>query len=214
MNLNKIDFLCCTNNRLLLEESAKSLQRLNTPNGFYTNLLTAENVQDITKAYNILMKESDAKYKIYLHQDVGILNKNFIYDIFKIFEDETIGMIGMCGCKKLPGNYTWWEGECYGKVTEHRGSLNNLIFEQPNGDYEEVESIDGLMMITQYDIDWNEQIKGFDFYDVSQCKEFQKKGLKIVVPKQENPWAMHVVNPRFNAEKYNSARLACKEIYK
>lgn len=47
----------------------------------------------ITQAYNAAMQASDAKYKIYLHQDVFLLNKKLIEDILEIFKDETIGMI-------------------------------------------------------------------------------------------------------------------------
>lgn len=32
------------------------------------------------------MRESDDKYKVYLHQDTFIINKNFIYDIIDIFK--------------------------------------------------------------------------------------------------------------------------------
>lgn len=58
--------------------------------------------------------------------------------------------------------------------------------------YDEVEIIDGFIMITQYDIPWREDIfKGWHFYDVSQSMEFILKGYKIVIPNQENSWRIH-----------------------
>jgi hypothetical protein len=55
-----------------------------------------------------------------------------------------------------------------------------------------VEAVDGLLMATQADIPWRDDLfKGWDFYDVSQSAEFRKKGLRIVVPHVEKPWCMH-----------------------
>ena len=55
-----------------------------------------------------------------------------------------------------------------------------------------VEAIDGLLMATQYDIPWREDIfKEFDFYDASQSMEFIRKGYKVVVPIMHKPICVH-----------------------
>ena len=62
-----------------------------------------------------------------------------------------------------------------------------------------------MIMITQYDIKWREDIfDGFDFYDVSQSAEFQMKGYKIGVPHQKSVWCSHVCgySKLTNYEKY------------
>ncbi len=67
--------------------------------------------------------------------------------------------------------------------------LSHLIV---NGDYEKVQAIDGLIMITQYDIEWREDLfKGWHFYDVSHSLEFQKAGYEVGVPKQISTWCLH-----------------------
>ena len=49
--------------------------------------------------------------------------------------------------------------------------------------YIDVEAIDGLIMITQYDIPWREDLfQKWDFYDVSQSMEFIRHGYKVAVP--------------------------------
>ena len=59
-------------------------------------------------------------------------------------------------------------------------------------EYSEVEAIDGLLMMTQYDVPWREDIfDKWDFYDASHSMEFIKKGYKVVVPKMEKPWEIH-----------------------
>ena len=46
---------------------------------------------------------SSAKYKIYMHQDVFIVNRYFIYDVISIFNaDKAIGVIGLVGSPQLP----------------------------------------------------------------------------------------------------------------
>ncbi|MGL4911649.1 MAG: glycosyltransferase, partial [Romboutsia sp.] len=83
--------------------------------------------------------------------------------------------------------------------------LGILVFDEIENDYQTVDAIDGLIMITQYDIKWREDIfDGWHFYDISQCFEFKKEGYKIVVPNQKKPWCIHTRNktPIHIFEKY------------
>ena len=70
-----------------------------------------EDAASMTSGYNEGMRASGAKYKVYLHQDTFIVNKNFIQDFLDVFmQDETIGMIGMVGAPRLPASGVMWEG--------------------------------------------------------------------------------------------------------
>ena len=56
----------------------------------------------------------------------------------------------------------------------------------------EVEASDGLLMVTQYDFPWRDDLfDKWDFYDVSQSLEFIRHGYKVVVPYMETPWCIH-----------------------
>ncbi|AOR24013.1 glycosyltransferase family protein [Clostridium taeniosporum] len=195
MNNNKISFIITVNDELAYKESKYYIDNLTVPVGFDIEILPIRNAESITKAYNYAIENCDSKYKVYLHQDVMIINKNFIEDILNIFNsDEKIGLIGMCGVKTIPDSGIWWEGiNKFGKIYQSStGVLALLDFENPNQLYEEVECIDGLIMITQYDLHWREDIfKGWHFYDISQCLEFKNKEYKVVVPKQDIPWCTH-----------------------
>src|ERR1035437_2099565 len=110
------------------------------------------NSTDMTKSYNILMNANAFKYKVYLHQDVMIINPNFIQDCLDIFKDPEIGMIGMAGCGKFPRTGTWWDGDKVGKVydnCQNNTGINSLMSFNDDGGF--VEGIDGLIMVTQYD---------------------------------------------------------------
>lgn len=53
--------------------------------------------------YNAGMKSSDAKYKVYLHQDVFIREPRFIIYLLERFQNDAyIGMIGMIGGNGMP----------------------------------------------------------------------------------------------------------------
>ncbi|QAA30588.1 glycosyltransferase family protein [Clostridium manihotivorum] len=195
MNDRKIAFITSVNDKELYDESKFYIQQLNKPEGFQIEFMKIEDASSLANAYNIGMNSSDAKYKVFMHQDVFIVNKNFLYDILKVFKtSEAIGMIGVAGCKYIPESGIWWEADqTYGKVADsHNGVMQLLSFREVSGDYEEVAALDGLIMITQYDIPWREDVfSGWHFYDISQSLEFKKKGYKVVVPRQDNLWCIH-----------------------
>lgn len=192
MNKNKICFISCVNDSRYYEECLFYINRLYVPDGMEVEVLSIEEATSMTSGYNEGMYASDAKYKVYMHQDVFIVNKNFIVDILKVFQDETIGMIGMVGSQKLPESYIMWDGERVGKIfTSNFYKSGESIMTSEIRQYE-VEAIDGLMMITQYDIPWREDVfQKWDFYDISQSFEFRKHGYKVVVPKLNQSWCLH-----------------------
>lgn len=195
MNNQKIAFIYCVNDYALYEESIEYIQSLNIPDGYEIEMIPIENAPSITSGYNKGMASSDAKYKVYLHQDVFIRNKNFIVDILSIFEkNPEFGMLGVAGAKTIPLSGVWWESsKKIGKVYEnHTGNMDLLQFADVTQTVEEVSAIDGLIMITQYDLFWREDLfAGWHFYDLSQSMEFIKAGYQVGIPMQETPWCIH-----------------------
>ena len=194
MNNNKMSFIIAINDEIVYKKCEFHINNLLVPTDFQIEVIPIRNADYLTKAYNNWMNNSDSKYKVYLHQDVFIINRNFIIDILKVFEKDSIGVIGMCGAKYVPENGIWWDSpEIVGKVYEsHTGKMGLLNFNEIELEFDEVEVVDGLILVTQYDIPWREDIfKGWHFYDMSQCMEFKKLGYKVVVPKQITPWCVH-----------------------
>lgn len=195
INEKKICFISCVNDEAQYEECLKYINSLNVPNGFNIETISVRNADSIAEAYNSAMRESDAKYKVYLHQDVFIINKNFILDIINLFKsNENIGMVGVAGAKTLPKSAIWWEspyicGKVYGSLRE---KMECYVYSNFNEKFENVSVIDGLIMITQYDINWRDDLfKGWHFYDVSQSIEFILAGYKVVIINQSRPWCIH-----------------------
>lgn len=195
MNDRMFCFIICSNDQLYTQECIYYINHLNVPEGYGVDVLTIEEAHSMTAGYNEGMHYSDAKYKVYLHQDVFIINRDFIQNCLRIFQsDEGIGMIGNVGVEKMPRTGIMWDSNRFGKLYEsHNYETVLLSNDIRNGkDYMEVEAVDGFLMVTQYDISWREDLfDRWDFYDASQSMEFIRHGYKVVVPHMDEPWCLH-----------------------
>ena len=213
MNANKICFIMCVNDKLRAEEAIYYINRLLIPEGYALDLLTVEDAPSMAGGYNEAMNASDAKYKIYMHQDVLITEPHFLYHILDIFTDPQVGMIGMVGAPKMPQNGIMWHTDRIGKLYScnyYRTEAHDLGPVQ--GAFQSVEAVDGFMMITQYDLPWREDLfKHFDFYDVSQSYEFRKSGYQVVVPYMDTPWCLHDDGFLNMQNYYNERRIFIEE---
>lgn len=213
MNDHKFCFIICTNNDLLLEESIHYINHLNIPAGYEIDLLTINEAASITQAYNEAMLATDAKYKIYMHQDVFILNRNILSDLLAIFQsDVQIGMIGMIGYDTVAHNGIMWYQKRIGNLYQRNPSsqyttLSQYQYSLKNDGYDFVALIDGFFIATSHDLMWDtESITGWDFYDAFQCINFLEHKYKIAVPTQTHPWCMHDDGSILNMNHYNKYR--------
>lgn len=193
--MEKIAFITCVNKEDFYAESLLYLQRLILPPDFTAEYIPVRGAVSMAAGYNRAMRSSTAKYKVYLHQDTYIVNKYFVRDMLQLFQDSSIGLLGVIGCRKLPESGIWWDGmRPYGRVLhacEPESVVDSRCME-PSGRFAEVEAVDGLIMATQYDVAWREDLfTGWHFYDVSQCKEMARHGYRCVVPAQEDFWCIH-----------------------
>lgn len=195
MNDRMFCFIICSNDQLYTQECIYYINHLNVPEGYGVDVLTIEDAHSMAEGYNGGMHYSDAKYKVYFHQDVFIINRDFIQNCLRIFQrDERIGMIGNMGAEKLPASGIMWDVKRFGKLYECHNYETVMEFNNIRTDkeYMEVEAIDGFLMVTQYDISWREDLfDKWDFYDASQSMEFIRHGYKVVVPHMDEPWCLH-----------------------
>lgn len=218
MNRKKIAFICCVNNHAQYDTALKCIHSLQIPEGHEIETIANEQASSLTSGYNTGMGQSDAKYKVYHHQDTYILNEKFLFEIISLFEKyPKLGMIGMVGAKTIP-NGVWWNSKLvYGAVyytPKGKRNIGVLANRPVAGDFEEVLAIDGLIMVTQYDLPWREDLfKGWHFYDVSQSLEFKKAGYIVGVPKQIRPWCLHATGT-MNLAGYEENRRIFVEHYK
>lgn len=210
MNKQKIAFIICTNNALYYEECVRYINELEVPVGYCTDIICIQEANSMAEGYNAGMQASDAKYKVYLHQDTLILNRNFISDLLQVFNsDKAIGMLGVLGMEKVPLDADCCLNWKVGSIIAYDGHcvMDTNFFEQrENQSWQEVEAVNGLLIATQYDILWREDVlDGWDFYDISQSLEMKKHGYKVVVPFQKNAWCYHDCGCH-DVEKYDFYR--------
>lgn len=194
MNEHKFCFIACYNDDLFFSECSAYIRALQIPDGFSAEILGVEGAASIAAGYQYAMTHSDAKYKIYLHQDVFIINPNFLSDLLNLFDsDASIGMVGLVGSIKMPDSMMMWDADRVGCCRQNFIVKESVDSYRPgNRPYVEVEAIDGLLMATCHDIPWRDDLfTGWDFYDISQSQEFRLAGYKIAVPCPDAPWAIH-----------------------
>ena len=213
----KIAFITCVNKNEIYQEAMLYLQHLQMPEGMQAEYIPVLGASSMAAGYNEGMKRSNAKYKVYLHQDTLIVNPHFAADLLHIFRDERIGLLGVIGCRSLPKTGIWWDGlRVYGRVLHacEAESVTDTQCMQPTEEYMAVESVDGLMLATQYDIPWREDIfTAWHFYDVSQCMEFRRRGYKAAVLGQKSPWCIHKCGQKLLGKNYEQERQKFVQVY-
>ena len=218
MNDKKICFIMCVNNADFMNECFLYLERLFIPDGYEIETLSIEKAESMCSGYNEGMSASDAKYKIYLHQDTFIVDRYFLYEMLDIFKsDDKIGMMGIVGAPSIPESGCMWDGKrvwsLYAKGLVNNAGCNTY-YSPDQYKVTDVEAIDGLLMATQYDVRWRDDVfTEFDFYDASQSMEFIKSGYKVVVPEMDKPMCVHDDGVILSMMNYERNRLKYLEEY-
>ena len=191
---SKIQFIICANDRRELEECTYYIRRLCIPQGMQIEITVIEGASSMASGYNCGMAQSNAQYRIYLHQDTCLIYTGLLDELVSIFQkDATIGMVGVVGAREIPPDVMVHSAWDIGRVDTNCKPLE-LNYQSEQGTKKAVfaEAIDGLFMATQYDLPWREDLfKKWDFYDISQSLEMKRQGCRVVVPYQKKPWCWH-----------------------
>lgn len=193
-NDRKICFISCVNDEKMYSMSTERLKELDVPPGMTTEYMAVRDAVSMCAGYQQAMEQSDAKYKIYLHQDVLILDELFLVRLVELFScNQLCGIAGVVGSSNLPANGVWWEGrrlgaivdDCHDSMIEYR--YDGAEVSRP------AMALDGLLLATQYDVPWRCDIfDGWHFYDVSACMEFRRAGYQAVVMGQPETSCAHL----------------------
>lgn len=207
LDASRVAFITCVNSDEWYDECRLYLGHINIPVGMTAEFIPVRGAASMCAGYNEGQHQSRAKYKVYLHQDTLVVNKNLVQDLMDLFSDATVGAVGVIGCRSLPKSGVWWDGlRTYGRVLHacEPESVVDSHCREPEGMSQEVEAVDGLFIATQYDIPWREDLfTGWHLYDTSLCKEMQRRGLKVVVPNQEADfWCIHCPKEKPLAAEY------------
>lgn len=148
-NDKKIAFIICVSDINKVTECIYYLDRLKAPEGFEKDVITIQDAPSMAAGYNAGMNSSDAKYKVYLHQDVFIINPNFMIDLLEIFgKDTRIGIVGCIGAAKLGKTAMAVSSWDTGKVIHNCIPMLMEGEKEITNDYAQVQALDGLLLAT------------------------------------------------------------------
>lgn len=196
MDERKIAFISCVNDEEKYEKCLSHLERLCIPEGMTVVYIPVRGASSMASGYERARRASDAKYKVYLHQDVYIIETAFLCRLIEVFRrDETIGAAGVIGETDLATD-AWALGKkVIGGIYDDfhvPGILERQVANMEGTCPVETIALDGCLIATQYDVPWREDIfKRWDFYDISICFEHRRRGKRVVVLPQAEPYVEH-----------------------
>lgn len=137
-----------------------------------------DNKYSLTELYNRGLDESVNDIVVFMHDDLIIETPDVTEKIIRLFKRNEHSIIGLAGTTNLLSGM-WWEdrSSMYGIVGhEHEGKRHvNFYSEQRFNDLvKDVVVVDGLFMMVhkkRIKSRFNEDFKGFHFYDISFCME-------------------------------------------
>jgi len=156
-----------------------------------TEILIYENdgVNSLTEIYNIGLKDAKNDIIVFMHDDLILETANITPKIVKLFEKHPeYGIIGIAGTDKLTSG-RWWDSRdnmfgVVGHLHEGKRHVNHYSKGSFVDVLKRVVVVDGLFFMVdrrRLKKHFNEEFKGFHFYDISFCFENFKEGVKIGV---------------------------------
>ena len=128
----------------------------------------------LSKVYNDLIEKSENDIIVLCHDDIYFDSKNWASKVLNYFKrNPDYGILGVAGSTSLPSSGKWWEdfSKLKGIVNhEHDGKKWESKYSASKGNQlDDVLLVDGLFIaINKKNIkhNFNEEVKGFHFYDV------------------------------------------------
>ena len=131
----------------------------------------------LPELYNRAIQEhhEEDTIMVFCHNDIVFKTKDWGKKLLAKFNNTHYEIIGVAGTTNMPESGRWWDdrSKMMG-IVEHTNSLRTWVSEycKPFGGVKEVCLIDGLFMAVDTSLiinQFDEDFKGFHFYDVSFC---------------------------------------------
>ncbi|WP_039969615.1 glycosyltransferase [Selenomonas artemidis] len=191
MNEKGIAILVWKRNEEHYANCIEGLRNLQYPAGCEVQVYTLTEQDVFTKQCNSVLAETDAKYKIYLSDEMRIAAPTFVQDMLNIFADTSIGMIGFFGSAEMPLSANIMDApHKYGSVLMPvSGALEEMRFGEGTAEaVADVRAILPSLFVTQYDVPWDANYTGQYYAVQAQCRNFTRRGYRVVVPIVETPF--------------------------
>lgn len=161
--MEKICFIIYYDEERSLQECIYYIQNMQIPEGFEIDFVYIKDAESFEEIKKDAVQKNTAKYKVYLDQNVLIVNRFFLYEILSRFrKNPEIGMIGVWGNDQVEENN---QGRLLLWSEDGIVEIGNV----GRGWDEEAGSINEMLVATQYDADCQEYISIIPHQDSSWC---------------------------------------------
>ena len=188
----------------------ESLQALRLPVGYEAELFALAAEEPYAEQANRAMALSDARFKIYINDDVRPVRSDMLEEILQIFKDESISVVGFMGSRSLPvdGNVLGVEDKQGAVYVPTGQELSTMRFGEGSGkSVADIRFVLPSFFATQMDLPWDETYETQYYAVLAQCRRFEEAGRRIVVSLAQDVWcAYQSRNIAFDAEEEDRAR--------
>ena len=173
-----------------------SLQNAEWPKGYAVEYFVIDAARPYAAQVNKILAETDAKYKIYINDDVCLVCKQAIREMLAIFQDEEIAMLGIFGSQSLPvsGNPFDSSYKCGAVYLPTEGDLSEVRFGEATAAVVDVRCLLPSFFATQRDIPWDEYSYKRQYYAVLEHScAMRRSGGRVVVSMLAEIWCAYQV---------------------
>lgn len=199
--MNKIAIIIHRTNEIVCQNLLDSLSKLEIPQGYDVEVMVFDNSVSRANSYNEGMRQSTAKYKIYIDETGIVVNTGLLIDIISLFNiDNSIGIVGLYGSEMpIDGDFTASKNRygLYGNSTDGRNLTSLMKGKNPIW-HQDVHCIDSAFVATSHDIEWDED-ENEVLLVAAQCCRFRLNGYHVSVPMQDIPWCVFGSQSVYNA---------------
>jgi hypothetical protein len=144
--------------------------------------------KSLSEIYNEIISESKTDMVVLCHDDIYFDTSSWYYKLKSHFENSDYGILGVAGTTEMPTSGQWWEvrRKMIGIVNHESGGKKwtSKYSEDLGKSIRETVIVDGVFIAlskTRIKHNFDEEFKGFHFYDIGFCFKNQIEGVKVGV---------------------------------
>ena len=144
--------------------------------------------KSLSQVYNEILEESKTDIVVLCHDDIYFDTTSWYYKIKSHFEETDYGILGVAGTTEMPQTGRWWDSrrKMIGVVNHESGGKKwtSKYSDEFGKSIKQTILVDGLFIAlskTRIKNNFDEEFKGFHFYDIGFCFRNHLDGVKIGV---------------------------------
>jgi glycosyltransferase involved in cell wall biosynthesis len=144
--------------------------------------------KSLSQVYNEILEESKTDIVVLCHDDIYFDTTSWYYKLKTHFENTDYGILGVAGTTEMPASGQWWETrrKMIGIVNHESGGKKwtSKYSEDLGKSIGETVIVDGVFIglsKSRIKHNFDEEFKGFHFYDIGFCFKNQIEGVKVGV---------------------------------